>query len=709
MRRFLQLGLMIIVIFAVGVAQAVTVQTNVDISRRRNGEAETAIAIDPSNPLRIFALSNVDGSGSGLFSARSVDGGATWTTQILSDGSGDALITACCDPSVSFDTFGNLWMGYINAALNAVELGLSTDGGATWTNEGPVATGDVDQPTVTTGPKDSLGGQTVWMTYLNNSGKPSARGAEVTALGTHTAFGTEEEVLNTDSLCTALVNPDCGNFGDIAVGPDGQLLVAYQIASAGEAPATIYANLDDDGLGPDPFGSAVAVTATNVGGFDFIPAQSSRSVDAEAGFAYDRSGGTHDGRVYLVYTDEATDESNDTNVMIRSSDDDGATWTPAAQVNDDATTRSQFLPRISLDQTTGGLAVMWLDARNDDGSGPNVTDVDGIANTDGQLYGTLSADGGTTFAPNFEISQGTSHAATAASSTDYGDYLGLSYFDGVFFPIWSDNSNSIGGNPDGTHHQFDVYTSKVSLTEADVSVTATDSADPIDLGDSITYSISVANAGAADADSVFVIDPLPSGMSFVSSVPSQGGCSGTTTVTCNLGTLLSGNGATIDIVVHSTGAGIKSNKVSVSARLADPNLSNNSITVSTQVIGPPSVCGNGIKEANEQCDDGNTISGDGCSSTCHTEAPPAPVCGNGTAETGEECDDGNTVSDDGCSATCQTETSPPICGNGAVETGETCDDGNTASGDGCDSACQAESPPAPPKKGGGGCALIRDE
>jgi cysteine-rich repeat protein len=31
------------------------------------------------------------------------------------------------------------------------------------------------------------------------------------------------------------------------------------------------------------------------------------------------------------------------------------------------------------------------------------------------------------------------------------------------------------------------------------------------------------------------------------------------------------------------------------------------------------------------------------------------VCGNGTIESPEECDDGNTVSGDGCSSTCQGE------------------------------------------------------
>ena len=46
---------------------------------------------------------------------------------------------------------------------------------------------------------------------------------------------------------------------------------------------------------------------------------------------------------------------------------------------------------------------------------------------------------------------------------------------------------------------------------------------------------------------------------------------------------------------------------------------------------------------------------------CEKSTPPPPppptcVCGNGILEPGEECDDGNTVSGDGCSSTCQIET-----------------------------------------------------
>ncbi len=109
--------------------------------------------------------------------------------------------------------------------------------------------------------------------------------------------------------------------------------------------------------------------------------------------------------------------------------------------------------------------------------------------------------------------------------------------------------------------------------------------------------------------------------------------------------------------------------------------------VKANAMGP--VCGNGIVEAGEQCDDGNTVNGDGCSSTCQLENPPA-VCGNGILEAGEQCDDGNTVNGDGCSSTCQIETPPPVCGNGIVEAGEQCDEGaaNGQPGSDCSATCQ---------------------
>jgi cysteine-rich repeat protein len=69
---------------------------------------------------------------------------------------------------------------------------------------------------------------------------------------------------------------------------------------------------------------------------------------------------------------------------------------------------------------------------------------------------------------------------------------------------------------------------------------------------------------------------------------------------------------------------------------------------------PPSVpvCGNGIVESGEQCDDGDGDDHDACSNSCTLCPATEPGCGNGVVEPGEECDDGNTNDSDGCSNTC---------------------------------------------------------
>ncbi len=96
-------------------------------------------------------------------------------------------------------------------------------------------------------------------------------------------------------------------------------------------------------------------------------------------------------------------------------------------------------------------------------------------------------------------------------------------------------------------------------------------------------------------------------------------------------------------------------------------------------------CGNGYIESGEECDDGNTYDGDGCSSWCTYEYA---TCGNGYVESGEECDDYNTYDGDGCSSWCTYEYA--TCGNGIVESGEECDDYNNYDGDGCSSWCSVE-------------------
>jgi cysteine-rich repeat protein len=104
-------------------------------------------------------------------------------------------------------------------------------------------------------------------------------------------------------------------------------------------------------------------------------------------------------------------------------------------------------------------------------------------------------------------------------------------------------------------------------------------------------------------------------------------------------------------------------------------------------------CGDGIKQPDEACDDGNLDGGDGCSPDCRSNEQ----CGNGTIDDAfgpgdprnEACDDGNRLDQDGCSADCKSR---EVCGNRIVDrlVGEECDDGNRDGGDGCGPVCLLE-------------------
>ena len=419
---------------------------DVNISQEPGFQNECSIIKNPSNKLQLFAACNNEGPG--LFAARSDDLGVTWTypdpvDKTLADGDTGQGDTACCDPTLAWDTFGNLYLGYIDPLRSKVEVLISTDSGATFTHL-ETFRGSVDQPTIVAANTSAPGVPVAVWVVFNQAGQMRARGAAVTGLGMVGPFGVLQTIPGTE---------DC-SFGDIAIAPTGVVVQVCQNPVADEGPGTILVNTDADGLGLANFGPAVVATTTNVGGIDLIPAQSNltHGVDAEAGLAFDANPlSPHFGRLYLVYTEEVVDESNDTDIMVRTSDDEGATWSAAIRVNDDPAVpiRSQFLPRIASNTISGNIAVCWHDARNS------------ATNTTMEEYCDIATPTGATptFLGNGKVgdiaSAGT--GATGQRDIQFGDYSGMTYFQGVVHPIWA----GVGANSTATT-RYEAYTDRVT-------------------------------------------------------------------------------------------------------------------------------------------------------------------------------------------------------------------------------------------------------
>src|SRR6266850_305179 len=127
--------------------------------------------------------------------------------------------------------------------------------------------------------------------------------------------------------------------------------------------------------------------------------------------------------------------------------------------------------------------------------------------------------------------------------------------------------------------------------QADLSITKTDSPDPVAPGTNLTYFIQVTNAGPDAATAVTVADVIPSGTTFVSlASPAGWTCvtpivGGSGAISCTTPTLAVGATACFTLVVKVTagdGAQI-TNTATVASATIDFNSGNNSATATTQV------------------------------------------------------------------------------------------------------------------------------
>ncbi len=146
-------------------------------------------------------------------------------------------------------------------------------------------------------------------------------------------------------------------------------------------------------------------------------------------------------------------------------------------------------------------------------------------------------------------------------------------------------NNLYGGGAESFRLDFIEIDYQVALSGTDLSLTQTDTPDPVNVASSLAYTLTVSNAGPDDATGVTVIDTLPAGVTFQSASASQGTCSEAGgTVTCQLGDMTSGTVASINIALTSpVGTGTIANNATVTGNESDPVAGNNSASETTVV------------------------------------------------------------------------------------------------------------------------------
>jgi hypothetical protein len=424
-----------------------TVGANINTSKLAGSESTGQIAMNPTNPNNLVIVSQSgDNHGALLPLSTSFDGGKTWSTQLVGAQDGFNAGNPRPDGHVAFDSFGNLYLTYMVAA-SPTEIRLavlrSTNGGQTFTSLGTAETGTTyspDAPWIATGvDAANHAHQHVWISFTDYaSNRVMIVGGVSTGLGRFSGWSTPKTV-----------SQSFGTYSTVAVGPAGQLAVSWQSTDSGSVVANkLMINSDSTGTAAH-FSADEWMADTNVGGFDYIAAQPDRSVDAEARIAFDKSGGAANGRLYLVYTNQPIDGTDNTDIYLKYSDTLGSAWSNAVKVNDDTTGNSQFIPAIAVDQTTGNVGLSWMDCRNS------------ATNTGAQLFATVSLDHGQSVQPNVQISAGMSYQAGADPNTndlDFGDSGSLVFNAGKLIPVWSDNANTTGDNAGGTGASLDLYT-----------------------------------------------------------------------------------------------------------------------------------------------------------------------------------------------------------------------------------------------------------
>jgi hypothetical protein len=413
-------------------------------------EAESAIAIDPSNPM-YMATCTVDGLNA-VSVFRSSDAGLTWTeTVITKDIDGRTTENggeqSRIDPAITFDKNGRLYLSYTYSGTLWVIY--STDHGATFQNPSSFPSVVADFPHIAAG-TDGSGNPVVYVTGASH------------IIGTQNGgvAWTQDTTLSLPSESIPVVGPG----GSLSIcypsshiffrsDPDGMFGSSYGWGSAVDTGAT-YTNFITVQLSP-PYPTY----------YNDVPAQGDRYFIGAPIMGIDRT----NGYLYIAYTKLNTAPT--ANIYVIRSTNNGVSW--GSPITVDGSTASSFLPWLDVDQKTGAVGVLYY--TTDGVSDPNSTHEP----TKPRLAMSFDHFDNAANITKIYLSDRVSTTSDWNSTYQfgYGDYLGLAMYDGTAHGIWSSFTGPF------TNTDFEAFTANAAYVSSaggnQLTINASSSADTL--------------------------------------------------------------------------------------------------------------------------------------------------------------------------------------------------------------------------------------
>jgi uncharacterized repeat protein (TIGR01451 family) len=513
------------------------------------------IALDPSQPSTLYVAA--PGFGGAVY--KSTDGGANWTA--ASNGLSVMVGGRPFTPTINALLVDPAAPSNIYAGTDGFGVFRSTDGGANWeaVNVGLLTKTILALSPGTGGPGSLLAGASTgadafvakfnpaganveYLRLLGGSNHDEARGVAVGAGGSAYVAGTTS---SEDFPTAAAVQPMYGGFTDAFV---------VRLNSSGDFIYSTYLGGDSTDRGGDvavgPGGAAFVTGITQSNNFPIANALQP-TIGANDAFPFTDAFVTKlaaNGQT-LAYSTYLGGNRNDEGLGIAVGAD-GSAYVAGL-------TDSSDFPEVDTAAQRGGGTDAFAVRLNPAGSA--------------LLFSTYFGGAGHDQANRIATDMaGGIYVVGTTASTD--------------LPVMNAARGTFGGNTDGFIAKFGV--------EANLSVTVTESRDPVMVNNPLSYTLRVSNAGPSVATGVTLTHTLPAGMTFVSATPTQGTCGASgQVVTCDLGGLPVSGVASVVVAVNPTTAGTFSTTVQVSAAEHDNNPSNNSVVETTKVSAAPSIAG----------------------------------------------------------------------------------------------------------------------